>query len=132
MKKPIPSEADEQKALVQWLRLKKITHFAVSNENQHSGVIRQFVRPAGLAAKIIAMIESKLQSMGKRPGVSDLVVLLPGAKAVFVEMKRRDGGSGESFEQAAWREEITKLGFDAYVCCGFIEAVAVIEAEAGL
>jgi ribosomal protein L30/L7E len=131
MKNPIPSEADEQKAIVQWLRLKKITHFAVSNENQHSGIIRQSVKSVATANKIIAMIENKLRAMGKRPGVSDLVVLLPGAKAVFVEMKRRDGGSGESFEQAAWREEITALGFDAYVCKGFIEAVAVIEAAEG-
>lgn len=119
------TEADEQKNLVQWLRLRKITHFAPGNENQHSGIIRQWVKPASLAARIISMIENKLKAMGKRKGVSDLVVLLPGAKAVFIEMKRQKGGV-ISEEQEIWRNEIVALGFDAHICRGFDEAVDVI------
>lgn len=119
------TEEDEQKTLVQWLRLRRITHFAPGNENQHSGVIRQWVKPASLAAKIITMIENKLRAMGKRKGVSDLVVLLPGAKAVFIEMKRKKGGV-VSEEQESWRKEVIALGFEAHICRGFDEAVAVI------
>jgi hypothetical protein len=120
------AEADEQKSLVQWLRLKKITHFAVGNENNHSGIIRQSIKNQGLAARIIAMIENKAKAMGKRKGVSDLVVLLPGAKAVFIELKRRDGGK-VSVDQDIWRQEVTELGFEAHICHGFDEAMAVIE-----
>ncbi|MDP1774236.1 MAG: VRR-NUC domain-containing protein [Methylobacter sp.] len=121
-------EADEQKALVRWLKLMKITHFAPGNENLHSGIIRQWVKPASLAAKIIAMIENKLKAMGKRKGVNDLVVLLPGAKAIFIEMKRKKGGV-VSQEQAEWRKEIKALGFEAHICHGFDEAMLIIKEQ---
>jgi hypothetical protein len=121
-----PSEAQEQQALIDWLRLKKITHFAPINENAFSGVIRQYVKPISLAQRIIAMIENKSRAMGKRKGVSDVVVLLPGGRTLFIEMKRRDEGA-ETFEQQAWREEITALEHNAYVCHGFDDAVSVIK-----
>lgn len=120
-------ESDEQKVLVQWLRVRKITHFAPINENIHSGIIRQFIRPTGLAAKIISMIENKLKAMGKRKGVSDLVILLPKGKTVFIEMKRKNGGK-ESEDQSTFRDEVIALGHDAYVCHGFEEARDVVMA----
>jgi hypothetical protein len=118
-------EADEQKALVKWLRARKITHFAPINESLHSGIIRQSVKPSGVASRIIGMIENKLKSMGKRKGVSDLVILLPNAKAIFIELKRKDGGK-TSAEQIVWRDEVIALGFPAFICHGFDEAVSVI------
>jgi hypothetical protein len=117
-------ESDEQKLLVQWLKVNKITFFAPINENIHSGIIRNALSGA-LAARIIGSIENKLKSLGKRKGVSDLVVLLPGAKAVFIEMKRLKGGV-VSEDQSIWFDEITRLGFDAHICNGFDDAVAVI------
>jgi hypothetical protein len=120
-----PSEAQEQQALIDWLRLKKITHFAPINENAFSGVIRQYIKPISLAQRIIAMIENKSRAMGKRKGVSDVVVLLPAGKSLFIEMKRKHEGN-ESFEQQAWRTELTSLGHLAFVCHGFGEAVAII------
>jgi hypothetical protein len=120
-----PSEAQEQQALIDWLRLKKITHFAPINENAFSGVIRQYVKPISLAQRIIAMIENKSRAMGKRKGVSDVVVLLPAGLTLFIEMKRQHEGT-ETFEQRAWREEIEALGHKAYVCYGFDEAVTTI------
>jgi hypothetical protein len=120
-----PSEAQEQQALIDWLRLKKITHFAPINENAFSGVIRQYVKPIALAQRIIAMIENKSRAMGKRKGVSDVVVLLPAGKSLFIEMKRKHEGD-ETFEQEAWRTELTSMGHLAFVCHGFDEAVAII------
>ncbi len=119
------TEADEQKNLVAWLKLLKITHFAPVNENIHSGIIRQSVKPAGAAARLIGMIENKLKAMGKRKGVSDLVVLLPGARAVFIELKRKTGGV-VSPEQEQWRQEVSALGFEAHICHGFDDAVTLI------
>jgi hypothetical protein len=123
-------EAEEQKALVQWLKLKKITHFAPVNENIHSGIIRQSMSNKMFAGKIIAMIENKLRALGKRKGVSDLVVLLPGAKVVFIEMKRATGGV-VSEDQEEWRNEVMALGFDAHICFGFDDAVKVINESMG-
>jgi VRR-NUC domain len=119
------SESDQQKTLVQWLRLKKITHFAVPNENMYSGVIRNLL-PKVTSGRVIGMMENKLQSMGKRKGVSDLVILLPGARAVFIEMKK-DRGSKTSDEQKAWQSEVQGLGFEAHICKGVDAAMAVIE-----
>ncbi len=118
-------EAEEHKLFVKWLRLKKITHFAPINENVHSGIIRNAMHST-LASRVIASIENKLKALGKRKGVSDLVVLLPGARAVFIEMKRVKGGV-VSEDQSLWKSEITALGFEAHICKGFDEAVAVIE-----
>jgi len=72
-----PLEEVEQQKLVQWLRLKKIFHFAPMNENKQSFSNR----------KAAFKIEAKSKSMGKINGVSDLIVMLPN-KILFIELKR--------------------------------------------
>jgi len=78
MDKSLPTEAEEQKALVQWLNIKHILHFAPINENNHSKLNRQFsIRN-----------EAKAKAMGKVAGVCDMVVFLE-EKILFIELKRK-------------------------------------------
>ncbi len=74
----IAIESEEQKALVEWLRYKKIFHFSIPNENQGSFTNRK-----------VAMIQQrKAASMGKIKGSSDLAILLPDT-ILFLELKRK-------------------------------------------
>ena len=111
-----PLEEDEQKVLVQYLRLKKIFHFAPMNENKHSFSNR------GLAMKL----EAKAKSMGKVSGTPDLIVMLDN-KMLFIELKRVKG----STTSKAQKEFINKANQYPYaiakVCKGAKEAIAFIE-----
>lgn len=115
-----PTEEQEQKALVQWLNLKKIFHFAPMNENKQS-----FTNP-----KVAMMIENKAKSMGKVKGVSDLVVMLP-KTILFIELKRaKKSLSKVSDSQNTF---ISKIGQFCYakghICYGVNEAIDIIEKE---
>ena len=122
-----PKEELEQKALVQWLKLKKIPYFAVGNENIFSFLNR------GLAVKL----QSKAKSMGSVKGVSDMVVMLP-SNILFIELKRvpKKLKSGKlSYTNSKTSQEQLDFiamvnGFDyseAKVCYGYIEAIEFIE-----
>ena len=65
-----PLESVEQRALVQWLQLKKLDYFAVPN--------------GGKRNKKEAM---NMKAEGIKAGVSDLVIFLP-AHILFLEIKR--------------------------------------------
>lgn len=47
-------------------------------------------------------------------GVPDRIVLLPGGRAMFVELKRPKGGKLSS-RQKWWRKKLMDLGFSAWV-----------------
>jgi len=124
-----PSETVEQQKLVQWLRLKKIFHFAPMNENKQSFSNRT----------VAFQIEAKSKSMGKMKGVSDVIVMLPN-KILFIELKRarKRLKSGKlsishtnvSDEQKRFlntiNEEFNKYSV-AFVCYGAREAIEVVE-----
>ena len=72
-------------------------------------------------------IEQKLVAMTRRhgghclkwvcpgwSGVPDRILLLPGGRVLFVELKRPKGGVVAK-RQEWWRRELRRLGFDAYV-----------------
>ncbi len=122
MDKQIPIEADEQKCLVQWLRIKNIMHFDPVNENNTYKQNRKFAMIA----------EQKAKAMGKLKGVSDIVVMLPN-KILFIELKRRKkvlrNGSFSishtkvSKEQYAFLTEVNKFNYSASALCyGWEEA----------
>lgn len=70
---------------------------------------------------------SNLKAEGVKAGVSDL--MLPVARhnrhGLFIEMKKFDGGSGESKEQIEWGESMHGEGY-GYVCCHGWKAAAKV------
>jgi len=114
------TEEQEQKKLVQWLRLKKIFHFAPMNENKQS-----FTNP-----KVAMMIEAKAKSMGKVKGVSDLVVMLPNS-ILFIELKRaKKSLTKVSDSQNVFLSKIGQFCYaKGHVCYGANEAIEIIEKE---
>lgn len=114
------TEEQEQKKLVQWLKLKKIFHFAPMNENKQS-----FTNP-----KVAMMIEAKAKSMGKLKGVSDLVVMLP-SSILFIELKRaKKSLSKVSDSQNTFLSKIRQFCYaKGHICYGASEAIEIIEKE---
>ena len=116
------SEFEEQKALCEWLDLKRLSYFAVSNENNMSF----------LNKKTAAIQGSKLKQVGKKKGAPDLQVHLPGL-VVFIEMKRtiQKGKSKPvaSDEQKEWIEKLNALGHPSKICYGWLEAKDFVEMQ---
>lgn len=115
-------EAVEQQKLVQWLRIKKIFHYATTNENN---TYKQDPKYAMIA-------ERKAKLQGKLKGVSDVTVLLPN-KILFIELKKQPkklkngnlsySNSKVSDEQIAFLEKINSFSYAiGKVCYGFEEA----------
>ncbi|MDA3806760.1 MAG: VRR-NUC domain-containing protein [Thiomicrorhabdus sp.] len=114
------SEYDEQKALVQWMTVKKLAFAAVPNENNMS-----------FLNKKVAMIQgAKAKASGKRKGFPDMLVFVPGL-VIVVEMKNiiQKGKTKPvtSPEQTTWIKLLIELGHPAKVCYGWIEAKQFIE-----
>lgn len=89
---PIPTEDEEQIALVDWLELVglRFAHIPNSTYTKHMSV------------------KMKNHRLGVRPGVPDLMVLIPPHRSkdgeghlLWIEMKRRKGGT-VSKEQREW------------------------------
>ena len=127
MNKEIPLEYEEQKALVQWLRLNNIMHFAPTNENNSHKQNRKYAMIA----------EQKAKASGKVKGVSDIVVMLPDM-ILFIEMKRRrkllKSGCTSithtkvSKEQYEFMTKVNKFDYaEATVCYGASEAINLIK-----
>lgn len=74
----LPSEADEQKALVGYLKKKGIFFFATNNENNTFKQDRKYAMIA----------EQKAKANGKLKGVSDLCIFMEDT-IVFLELKRQ-------------------------------------------
>ena len=114
-KMPCLSEHDEQAVVVQYLRLKKIPHYAVPNGSFLAGdKIRRVKQMA------------RLKKEGVSVGVPDLVVLLT-HKALYIEMKRTKG-STTSKEQKEWIEILNALPYcEARICKGAKATIDFIE-----
>ena len=104
-----PSEHDEQVALCRWLRKREFFFFAVGN-----GGIRD------------AITAKRMKDEGVTAGVPDLIIILPEGKTLWIEMKRRKGGS-VSAVQKAFHKKLIELGHDVVVCKGALEARIEIE-----
>jgi hypothetical protein len=114
--KPVPSEHDEQKALMvivahyvgRWPELQLL--YAIPNGGK---------RHIGTAKKLCAE--------GVKSGVPDLClpVARGGYHGLYVELKRSKGGTVSS-QQASWIAALQGQGYRACVCRGADEAMAVI------
>lgn len=107
--KTIPSEHDEQVTFCQWLDIVGVTYYAVPNGSNKSRTAQR-----------------KFKAEGLKAGVPDMVCLFSGGVSVYIEMKRRKG-SATSAEQKEWQQRLKLLGFEAHICKGAAEAIAVIE-----
>lgn len=104
------TEYQEQCLLVEWLEL---MHFKFSKLAQET-----FTRSWN--------IKIKNKQSGVRPGVPDMMIILPG-QLVFIEMKRAKGGIISEAQQT-WIKELNKLpAVTAVVCHGFEEAKTTIK-----
>jgi hypothetical protein len=114
----IPTEAEEAKTLVAYLRVRgyKFTH--IPNETGGS-----------MEARRRAI---RMKQQGTAKGVPDYMILIPGSEGngllLAVEMKRTKGGT-LSPEQREWIDALNALGQNvaAVVCKGADEAITVIE-----
>ena len=125
-----PIEAIEQQKFIKWLRLKKIFHFAPTNENQSSFTNRT----------VALRVAAKAKSMGKVRGVSDVVVMLP-SKILFIELKRarktlKSGKLSTSHTKVSdEKKEFLSTVTDSFdyadgkVCYGAVEAIEYVESH---
>ena len=112
------TEADEQKAVIQWWRLVHGKygvgeHLLMHVANEGSGSV---VR--GITQK----------RMGLRPGCPDLFLAVPcgGLSGLWIEMKRAKGGVVRP-EQADFLLSLKAMGYAAEVCRGADKAIEAID-----
>lgn len=110
----IPTEEQEQLALVQWLELHKIRYTHVPNEGKHKVQYR-----------------AKQKRLGVKPGVPDILIfdrppLYPENVGVAIELKRQKGGRVTP-EQTAWLEHLKAMGWAVAVCRGAMEAIRFLQ-----
>lgn len=110
---PIPTEFEEGKQLVAYLRLRGIAFTHVPNETGHDAYAKR---------RAIRMKQS-----GTAKGFPDYVIALPGVGVVYIELKRQRGSS-TSPEQKEWVRILNECpGTEAYICKGSQHAIDVIE-----
>lgn len=104
------SEADEQRAVVEYCDLRRIPCFHVPNGGS---------RNKAEAARL------KLQ--GVKAGVPDLVIPVArgGYHSLYIEMKAKGGRISD--KQETWLSLLRREGMCAYVCYGAGNAIALID-----
>jgi hypothetical protein len=105
----VPTEHEEQIALVQYLTLKSIPHFRVPNETYTTSWNQKRLNKA----------------LGVQPGIPDLFVVVNN-KLMAIELKRVKGGT-TSEPQKMWVKILNEAGVPAKVCRGCDEAIQFIE-----
>lgn len=55
-----------------------------------------------------------MKEQGLRAGVPDLVILFPGGRTIFVELKAKTGRMSDV--QKMFHEELTLMGFAVHIC----------------
>lgn len=110
MQQIIPTEANEQMAVVQWLEIKGLKFSAIPNSTYTTSWKQK----------------RKNKDTGLRAGLPDLLICLPN-KLLFVEMKREKGGTLSDC-QREWIDALNLIGgnVEAIVCCGADEAIKEI------
>lgn len=109
---PTPTEAEEQATLVEWLELKGWKFTAIPNSTYTTSHAQKF----------------KNYRQGLRPGLPDLLIVLPRRQGLaFVEMKRTKGGT-LSQVQREWIDALDVIdGVCAKVCYGADEAIKLLQ-----
>ena len=106
---PIPTEDEEQKALVEYCDLRGYPRFRIPNET--------FTRSWSQ--------KRKNKALGVSAGVPDLGVIVNN-RLIFIELKRTKGGVVSDY-QKAWIAHLEAANVPVRVCKGFDEAKAFID-----
>jgi len=112
-----PSESSEQRALINWARLRSATM-------PELGLLYSI--PNGGARDVVT--GKRMKDEGVKKGVPDLCLPVPrgGFHGLYIELKRI--GTGRvSKEQNWWLERLAEQGYRATVCFGFDDARRTIE-----
>jgi len=112
-----PTESQEQSRVIKWATYRAAT----------LPELRMLISiPNG--GKRDAATGAKLKREGLKAGFPDLALFVPrhGYHALFIEMKRRYGGSVQP-KQKEWHERLRSYGFAVLVACGASEAIGFIE-----
>ena len=123
------TEAQEQIMLINYLKAKKIFHYANVNENQMSSISKAMAIRVG----------AKHKALGKLAGLSDICCLLK-HKILYIELKKapRKLKSGKfstshvkvSDNQKVFIDKVNEFDYvSARVCYGYKESIEFIEEE---
>jgi len=106
-----PTEREEQKKLVEYLKFKRIPFYAVPNGGSRNKIEARNMKAEGVSA-----------------GVPDICIPVPNKRyhGLYIEMKRQKGGR-VSDKQKEWIDRLNQNGYLAKVCRGFKEAKEVVE-----
>lgn len=114
-KLPVPLEDEEQIKFVKYLQ-----------EREERGELKFTAVPNNTYTPHMSQ-KVKNSKLGLRPGMSDLIVALPGIGLACVEMKRVRGGV-QSAAQKEWEAVLNTVpGVEYRVCAGAVEAIRFIE-----
>lgn len=92
------AESKFQQAVIRALRLNKIFVFSVPN---------------GMKLKITQARIAKAE--GLTSGCSDVIILLPNRRTIFIEFKNPNGKGRQSPAQKEFEEKVKELGFEYYI-----------------
>jgi len=114
---PVPTEAQEQATLVEWLTLKRWLFTATAQATPAGRMTAAGWKPAFGTLR-------KNKALGVRKGFPDLCVVTPSGQVAFIEMKRKNGVFSDiSTEQLEWLNALNGFGVPSVVCCGAAEAM---------
>lgn len=101
-----------QMAICQYLSLNKYLFFSVPNE-------------LGGAGKDVARRMAKFKAMGLRAGASDLVILFPNGKTLFIEVKSAKGKQNDN--QIKFENDLKKLNHNYYIVRSVDDLIEVLK-----
>ena len=117
MREYVPTEAEEQEAVIEWAKAMeaRVPELELLHHIPNGG--RRSKAEAG-----------RFKAQGVKAGVPDLSLPVPRGRyhGLYVEMKRKRGGR-ISPEQEWWIERLQKQGYFVDVCFGADEAIRRIE-----
>lgn len=104
-----PSEDQEQRTVVDWLKAHRIRHYATPNMAQRSYKLAQWYKLLGMSA-----------------GVPDLCIPVPKGPyhGMYIEMKSKAKSAKTSQAQEEWINYLSAVGYFVPVCRGADEAIA--------
>jgi hypothetical protein len=112
---PLPTEAEEGKVLVAYLRIRNIKFHHSPNETGSSPEARRRA--------------IRMKQQGTSPGFPDYTIVV-GGHLIFIELKRRKGGSVSPL-QHDWIKALNEIdNVQAFVAKGADEAIKIVEAYA--